>query len=138
MNTQGPEGGRLRAGVGLVHTHTHTHTHTRAPTYIHIHTHTHTHRYATYAHLAGVDPTDHMAAAAGLPPIDSLNMWSYTHARTHAHTRTHTHTHAGLCCRGVMCLLRTEKSSLGTLLLHFCCTVVPHLLHRCYTFGTLC
>ena len=31
--------------------------------------------YATFCALAGVDPTDHRAAAAGLPPIDSLNMW---------------------------------------------------------------
>lgn len=31
--------------------------------------------YSTYAHLAGVDPTDHKAAAAGLPPIDSYNLW---------------------------------------------------------------
>jgi arylsulfatase B len=32
--------------------------------------------YATYCELAGVDPTDHRAAAAGLPPIDSKSMWS--------------------------------------------------------------
>jgi len=31
--------------------------------------------YATFCALAGVDPTDNRAAAAGLPPIDSLNMW---------------------------------------------------------------
>lgn len=31
--------------------------------------------YATLAALAGVDPTDHRAAAADLPPIDSYNMW---------------------------------------------------------------
>jgi arylsulfatase I/J len=31
--------------------------------------------YATFCYLAGVDPTDHMAAEAELPPIDSLNMW---------------------------------------------------------------
>lgn len=31
--------------------------------------------YATFAALAGVDPTDKKAAAAGLPPIDSLNLW---------------------------------------------------------------
>lgn len=31
--------------------------------------------YATFAALAGVDPTDHRADAAGLPPIDSFNMW---------------------------------------------------------------
>mmetsp|Transcript_10214 Transcript_10214/g.26156 ORF Transcript_10214/g.26156 Transcript_10214/m.26156 type:complete len:421 (-) Transcript_10214:5-1267(-) len=32
--------------------------------------------YATFCSLAGVDPTDTMAAAAGLPPIDSKNVWS--------------------------------------------------------------
>jgi arylsulfatase B len=31
--------------------------------------------YATYCHLAGVPPTDAAAAAAGLPPVDSLNVW---------------------------------------------------------------
>lgn len=31
--------------------------------------------YATYAALAGADPTDHRAAAAGLPPIDSVDLW---------------------------------------------------------------
>ena len=31
--------------------------------------------YATFCALAGVDPTDHRAANANLPPIDSLNMW---------------------------------------------------------------
>jgi arylsulfatase I/J len=33
--------------------------------------------YATFAALAGVDPTDHKAAKAGLPPIDSLDLWPY-------------------------------------------------------------
>ncbi|EDQ88865.1 uncharacterized protein MONBRDRAFT_32685 [Monosiga brevicollis MX1] len=31
--------------------------------------------YATFAALAGVDPTDHRAAQHNLPPIDSLNIW---------------------------------------------------------------
>lgn len=31
--------------------------------------------YSTFAALAGVDPTDHRAAAAGLPPVDGLNLW---------------------------------------------------------------
>ena len=31
--------------------------------------------YATFCALAGVDPTDHRAAAAGLPPVDSFNLW---------------------------------------------------------------
>jgi arylsulfatase I/J len=33
--------------------------------------------YATFAFFAGVDPTDHVATEAGLPPIDSLNLWPY-------------------------------------------------------------
>ena len=32
-------------------------------------------RYATFCSLAGVDPTDAIAAAHGLPPIDSVNVW---------------------------------------------------------------
>ena len=32
-------------------------------------------RYATFAGLAKVDPTDVVAAASGLPPIDSLDVW---------------------------------------------------------------
>ena len=31
----------------------------------------------TFAYLAGADPTDHAAAAAGLPPVDSINLWPY-------------------------------------------------------------
>jgi arylsulfatase I/J len=31
--------------------------------------------YATFCGLAGVDPADARAAAAGLPPIDSLDVW---------------------------------------------------------------
>lgn len=34
-------------------------------------------RYATFAALAGVDPTDHLANESGLPPIDSLNVWPF-------------------------------------------------------------
>ena len=33
--------------------------------------------YATFCALAGVDPTDARAAAAGLPPIDGLNQWPF-------------------------------------------------------------
>lgn len=33
--------------------------------------------YATLAYLAGVDPTDHAAAAAGLPAVDGINVWNY-------------------------------------------------------------
>ena len=33
--------------------------------------------YATFCALAGVDPTDQIAAKADLPPVDSLNMWPF-------------------------------------------------------------
>merc|ERR1711933_45887 len=33
--------------------------------------------YGTFATLAGVDPFDHRAHAASLPPVDSVNLWPY-------------------------------------------------------------
>lgn len=44
--------------------------------------------YATFAALAGVDPTDEKAAAAGLPPIDSVNQWPYLSGATTTAPRT--------------------------------------------------
>ena len=32
-------------------------------------------RYATFCNLAGIDPADAVAAAHGLPPIDSADLW---------------------------------------------------------------
>lgn len=31
--------------------------------------------YGTFCEMAGVDPTDYVAAQAGLPPVDSFNIW---------------------------------------------------------------
>ena len=31
--------------------------------------------YATFCHLAGADAADARAAKAGLPPVDSMDMW---------------------------------------------------------------
>jgi arylsulfatase B len=44
--------------------------------------------YATFSHLAGADPTDHRAAAAGLPPIDSIDLWPYISGQVDASPRT--------------------------------------------------
>jgi len=44
--------------------------------------------YATFSHLAGVDPEDTKAKAAGLPPIDSLNMWPLLSGETKTSPRT--------------------------------------------------
>ena len=100
--------GLVRGLLSLSHTHTHTHTRTHT----HAHTHAHTHlasnapssglrcgpsrlvrslerRYATFVQgIAGVDPTDHRAASAGLPPIDSVNHWDFLTGKTHDSPRT--------------------------------------------------
>jgi len=44
--------------------------------------------YATFAALAGVDPTDHKAKAAGLPAIDSMNLWPYLSGQEEQSPRT--------------------------------------------------
>ena len=38
--------------------------------------------YGTFCAIAGVDPTDEKAAKAGLPPVDSLNMWPFISGQT--------------------------------------------------------
>merc|ERR1719343_1249722 len=45
--------------------------------------------YATFAHLAGEDPTDAKAMAAGLPRIDSFNVWHLISGQTTESPRTH-------------------------------------------------
>lgn len=47
--------------------------------------------YATFARLAGQDPTDHRAAAAGLPPIDSLDVWPVVSGQVATSPRTEIH-----------------------------------------------
>lgn len=44
--------------------------------------------YATLSGLAGVDPTDQLAASAGLPGIDSLDMWPLISGQTSTSPRT--------------------------------------------------
>ena len=44
--------------------------------------------YATFCGLAGVDPTDLLAASAGLPPIDSLDMWPLISGQNSTSPRT--------------------------------------------------
>ena len=44
--------------------------------------------YATFSGLAGVDPTDQLAASAGLPGIDSLDMWPLISGQNSTSPRT--------------------------------------------------
>jgi arylsulfatase A-like enzyme len=45
--------------------------------------------YSTLCSLAGVDPTDDWAAASGLPPIDSINVWPMLSGATAESPREH-------------------------------------------------
>ena len=44
--------------------------------------------FGTFCAIAGVNPTDEKAAKAGLPPVDSLNMWPFISGQTES-PRTH-------------------------------------------------
>jgi arylsulfatase I/J len=44
--------------------------------------------YTTFAKLAGVDPTDHVAAKAGLPPVDGVDLWPYLSGATKTSPRS--------------------------------------------------
>ena len=44
--------------------------------------------FATFTDLTRMDPTDHKTNAAGLPPIDSLDLWPLLSGRTSASPRT--------------------------------------------------
>jgi len=56
--------------------------------------------YATFAALAGVDPTDHKAEKAKLPPIDSLNLWPYLSGNASASPRTEIFADPGVLIMG--------------------------------------
>ena len=45
--------------------------------------------YGTFAHLARQDPADREAAAAGLPPIDSINLWPWLSGENATSPRRH-------------------------------------------------
>lgn len=56
--------------------------------------------YATFAYLAGVDPTDERAAAAGLPPVDGVNMWPYLSGQVATSPRTEVWNDIGVLTMG--------------------------------------
>ena len=43
--------------------------------------------YGTFCEMAGVDPTDEIAAKAKLPPVDSVNVWPYISGKTNESPR---------------------------------------------------
>eukprot|EP01062_Namystynia_karyoxenos_P052672 TRINITY_DN422_c0_g2_i3.p1 TRINITY_DN422_c0_g2~~TRINITY_DN422_c0_g2_i3.p1 ORF type:complete len:569 (+),score=189.30 TRINITY_DN422_c0_g2_i3:107-1708(+) len=45
--------------------------------------------YGTFCALAGVDQTDHWAAASGIPPVDSVNVWPMLSGANATAPRTH-------------------------------------------------
>ena len=59
--------------------------------------------YATFAELAGADPTDHAAAAAMLPPIDSVSMLKYITGQTPTSPRNSIAVGSSTPCTGCHC-----------------------------------
>lgn len=59
--------------------------------------------YATFAELAGANPTDHAAAAAGLPPIDSVSMLQYITGHAKNSPRTSIAIGSSTPCTGCHC-----------------------------------
>lgn len=55
--------------------------------------------YTTYCALAGVDPSDPVGVAAGLPPVDGLNVWPYVSGSASTSPRTEFWT--GLSSNGI-------------------------------------
>lgn len=56
--------------------------------------------YATFAAIAGVDANDTRAAAAGLPPVDGLNMWPYLSGQVDVSPRTEVWNDLGVLIMG--------------------------------------
>ena len=52
-------------------------------------------KYTTFSALAGVEARDDRAAAAGLPPVDGLNLWPYLSGQVDKSPRTEIHMDTG-------------------------------------------
>merc|ERR1712137_788641 len=66
--------------------------------------------YATFCDIAGVDPEDKAAVAAGLPAVDSVSMWPYWSGLTQAAPRTELAIGAVLGCSHGGCHGQTQTT----------------------------
>ena len=66
--------------------------------------------YSTFCALAGVPAVDPRAAAAHLPPLDSINMWPYIVGEAAASPRTTIHMDAGVLVQGDLKYLKNESA----------------------------
>jgi len=69
--------------------------------------------YATFAAIAGQDPTDHRAAAAGLPPIDGVDQWPYLTGKAAASPRTDIFADHAVLIKGNFKVMQGSAESTG-------------------------
>ncbi len=69
--------------------------------------------YGTFCGLAGVDPTDKKAAAANLPPVDSLDMWPLISGQNSTSPRTDIHASINALISGDYKLLTGRMEQAG-------------------------
>ena len=69
--------------------------------------------YSTLGKLAGADPTDHQAAAVGLPPIDSYDVWPLVIGETKTSPRQELPVNANTLISGRFKLLTGSVSPAG-------------------------
>eukprot|EP00755_Sulcionema_specki_P037438 Sspe_Gene.22930::Locus_8817_Transcript_1_1_Confidence_1.000_Length_1687::g.22930::m.22930 len=69
--------------------------------------------YTTFCHLAGADPEDHAAAAAGLPPVDGINQWEVLSGASNATVRDEIHISDQCLIKGRYKLIVGEMTQTG-------------------------
>ena len=69
--------------------------------------------YGTFCGLAGVDPKDEAAAAAKLPPVDSLDMWPLVSGQTSTSPRTDIHISVNALISGNYKILTGKMNQAG-------------------------
>ena len=69
--------------------------------------------YGTFCGLAGVDPKDEAAAAAKLPPVDSLDMWPLVSGQTSTSPRTNIHISVNALISGNYKILTGKMNQAG-------------------------
>ena len=69
--------------------------------------------YGTFCGLAGVDMTDKRAAAANLPPVDSLDMWPLISGETTTSPRTEIHASVNALISGDFKILAGKMEQAG-------------------------
>lgn len=66
--------------------------------------------YATFCSLAGADPWDSRAHAAGLPPVDSIDQWGYLSGKSVTPARTQMYADTAMLINGTFKYLSSKEN----------------------------